>query len=385
MTFPKLYQKTNTGAINEWEISVESTTMTTTWGQVGGKMQITTDTIKSGKNTGKKNATTPEQQAETEAKSRWEKQKKKGYVQSIEAAEDEQVDTTFVQGGIEPMLAPNKSYPKDNELQKRIVYPCFIQPKLDGMRCIAIIEDGKCTLWSRSRKPILSVPHINAAWERLCPKGKYIVDGELYNHEYRNTFEDLISILRKDEPDPEGLHLAAEHHIYDMVTEGSFRKRYDKVTALLAGVSGPLIKVLTFEVENQVELVQAYESFLVQEYEGAMARSAEGSYEQGKRSHHLQKMKEFSEDTEFDIIGANEGRGKDSGTVGAFICRTNDGKVDKEFKCRLKASYARRKELWECPEMWRGKKLTVVFKRWTSEKIPYLPVGKGIRDYEEQL
>ncbi len=51
--------------------------------------------------------------------------------------------------------------------------PAHIQPKLDGIRCIAILDDGVCTLWTRTRKPILGVPHIQREVERVF-QGKTI-------------------------------------------------------------------------------------------------------------------------------------------------------------------------------------------------------------------
>jgi DNA ligase-1 len=378
-----LYQKTNTGAIQEWSIAVvtenEYPTILTTWGQVNGAKQTTTDIIKSGKNEGKANATSALEQAQKEALARWVKQKKKGYVESIESAQTGEVDSDVVLGGIEPMLAPNKSYPKDSELQKRIEFPCFIQPKLDGMRCIAVIENGVCTLWSRTRKPINTVPHIVASLEERfkATSGRLIFDGELYNHVLCDDFEELISILRKDEPDQEGKYKQIEYHVYDTVMSMNFSARSTVVKDSLKNLQHVVI-VPTCECLTLEDLDKEYIAFCELGYEGAMARNGSSPYEEGKRSVHLQKMKPFQDD-EFPIIGINEGRGKDAGTVATFTCLTHDGK---EFYPRLKATYKYRTELFNDETLWKGKKLTVTLKRYTADGIPYLPIGKTIRDYE---
>lgn len=406
-TFSTLYQKTATGAIQQWTISASRAPawgdvngetdighIRTEWGQVGGAMQVGLDIIKAGKNAGKKNATTAVEQAEKEAAARWLKQKKKGYVESLEAAEAGEVDSTVILGGVAPMLAPNKSYPKDGELVKRIQFPCFVQPKLDGMRCVAVIENGKATLWSRTRKPILTVPHIVVALEERFAGMTLTLDGELYNHDYRNSFEDLISILRKDQPDTEGLHKLVEYHIYDLI--GSSRRNVgvstpfkDRIYALVRIMDvdyGPLKLVKTLEVTSLQALVEHYEAFLEQEYEGAMARNTHGCYDADKRSPHLQKMKPF-EDHEFLVTGVNDGRGKDAGTAATFdiampcLCH-GLGKLGGVGRARLKAPYARRRELMQKPELWQGRALTVTMKRWTSDNVPYLPVAKSFRDYE---
>ena len=42
---------------------------------------------------------------------------------------------------MKPMLA--HEFKKNKH---KVKYPCIVQPKLDGIRCIATIKDGKCTL-----------------------------------------------------------------------------------------------------------------------------------------------------------------------------------------------------------------------------------------------
>lgn len=396
--FPKLFQKTHTGAIQTWQIIVTSdldtgvAAISVFFGQQDGKIQRTDDFIKTGKNTGKKNATTALQQALAEAESKWTKQKKKGYVETVEGAQNEDVDDAVVLGGVYPMLAPNKSYPKDDELQKRITFPCYAQPKLDGMRCVAVVENGVATLWSRTRKPIKTAPHVIEVLQATFPFGKVVLDGELYNHEYRNSFEDLISILRKDAPDEEGLYKVVQYHVYDCVEvdlamvkitpETPFKARISAVQSMIGKVEEhhnyTVALVETRRVNDLAELDAFYNYCIDLEYEGSMARNGSSTYEFDKRSKNLQKMKPFQDD-EFPIIGVNEGRGKDAGTAATFTCQLPNGKT---FNPRLKGTYAYRRELFEKPELWTGKKLTVTLKRLTQDGVPYLPIGKAIRDYE---
>lgn len=397
-TFPILYKKATTGAIQQWQIAAFDNVIQVIHGQVGGKLQTGTDVIKEGKNIGRSNETTANQQAELEAEAKWTKQLKKGYVKEFELAQEGATDA-LIEGGLLPMLAPNKSYPKDDDFKKRIVYPCYVQPKLDGMRCIAIIEDGVATVWSRTRKKIPTIPHIVAALEASFPEGRVVLDGELYNHAYKDRFEDLLSILRGDEPDADGEYLAAEFHVYDCperqarasqhTMEAPFEHRnavidklFDQIYINYVQQSGKYYvrRVDTVKANNEEEAVAYYEARIAEGYEGAMARNAAAPYESGRRSKHLQKMKEFI-DQEFKILGANDGRGKDAGTVATFTVSV-DGSIEKTCDVRLKATYARRRELWQNPEQWRGKLLTVRFKRWTAYGIPYIPVGQGIRDYE---
>lgn len=128
--FPKLYKKTSTGAIQEWTVYVDNDSynpvIVTKYGQLGGKIQTSTEIITEGKNIGRSNETSPMEQAYFQAKSDWEKQLKKGYVDNVDDAEDGKTDE-IIKGGIAPMLAH-----KFSEQGHKIKYPALVQPKLDG-------------------------------------------------------------------------------------------------------------------------------------------------------------------------------------------------------------------------------------------------------------
>jgi len=161
--YPTLYKKTSTGKIQQWDVRVEASeednklvgVIINNYGQVDGKIQESREVIKEGKNIGKANATTVEEQAHLQAKSRWEKQLKKGYAQSIEDAEAGTTDA-LITGGVFPILAH-----KFAEQGHKISYPALAQPKLDGHRCIAQRDDAEdghvYSLWSRTRKPINNI------------------------------------------------------------------------------------------------------------------------------------------------------------------------------------------------------------------------------------
>ncbi|MEJ2027139.1 MAG: aconitase family protein, partial [Limibacillus sp.] len=85
-----------------------------------------------GKNIGRSNETTPQEQAEKEARAAWQKKLDRKYSLTPEEARE----TVFL-----PMLAHNwrkqKRYPE---------FPLDVQPKLDGVRCIAHRDNGKVKL-----------------------------------------------------------------------------------------------------------------------------------------------------------------------------------------------------------------------------------------------
>jgi DNA ligase-1 len=134
--FPMLYKKTSTGADQMWEIRVDGNKIITLFGQVNGKIQETPPTVCEGKNIGRANETTPEEQALLEAESQWTRKLKKDYVTTLGAAVAG-ASSDLIEGGILPMLAH-----KFSEHGDKLKYPCYVQPKLDGHRCLAVV-DGK--------------------------------------------------------------------------------------------------------------------------------------------------------------------------------------------------------------------------------------------------
>jgi DNA ligase 1 len=358
MDFKTLYKRSSTGAIQTWSIRVEGATIITTWGQVGGAMQTTTDTISAGKNAGRSNATTPEQQAVLEAQSKWEKHLKKGYVETQVDAESGIV-SDLIKGGIPPMLAH-----KYSEHGHKIRWPAFAQPKLDGHRCIAVVTGGHATLWSRTRKLINSMPHIIAALEATCDE--VILDGELYNHDYRNNFEELTSKIRSATPVPG--HEIVQYHIYDMACEDlEYSERATMIADLL--LYDPLRPVQTDAVADEDELMCIFEAYRAAEYEGAIVRNASGMYV-NRRSYDLLKIKEF-DDAEFKVISVKEGRGKEAGHA-IFVCTNGTT----EFRAKLAGKQDELRKYWEHPETAVGRMLTVKYQGLTSANgVPRFPVA----------
>lgn len=377
LTFPTLFKKTSTGAIQEWTISVKDTAegfgeIVTVHGQTDGKLQTTSDTVREGKSLGKSNETTPLEQAEAEAKGKWESKLKSGYTKSIEDAAAGITDA-LITGGVIPMLA--KKYSEDH---KKIKYPALVQRKLDGIRCVAVLDKGVCTLWSRTRKPITGIPHIAREIERLYPGQTRKLDGEAYNHAYKHNFEQILSFVRQE--DPKDGHEVVEYHVYDTINGETNVERDGWLKAFLPTDSATIKAVETFTVQNEDELMELYEQFLVEGYEGAMIRNMHGLYV-NKRSADLQKVKPC-DDAEFEVVGIAEGRGKLQGHVGAFNCVMEDGKP---FEAKMRGSTAKLKEYYDDHGLWKGKYLTVKYNGFTAKGIPRFPVGVRFCDPSEKV
>jgi DNA ligase-1 len=378
-TFPTLYKLSSKNAMQMWSIAVRTKNpvdgpvpkgmhgiIAITHGQETGKKQESEDVVTEGKNQGKANATTPYEQACSEAQSKWEKQiSKKGYVQDYARACEGAND---FKGGEKVMLAEKYWNPKTRELESggKIVFPCDGQDKLDGHRCDAVIVDGKCSLWSRGHEPILGVPHIIKALEELYPGKTLTLDGELYNHDYKDNFEELSGFITSETPKPG--HEVVEYHVYDTIHDSAtwtFRKEF-----LKASIPANHPKIILHPTKGIVDhdsAVASFEDALERGYEGLMLRNRNGKYV-GKRSNDLQKIK-ISDDAEFVITGVGEGRGKMKG-LAIFTCKTTTGV---EFEVKMKGKLSSLKEYFQNPAKYIGQKLTVEYQGFYRSGKPRFP------------
>jgi DNA ligase 1 len=181
--FNTLYKRAATGTPQEWTISVDGNQYWTEAGRVGGVITKSEPTICFGKNAGRANSTTDEEQALAEATSKHQKKLDLGYVDSLDKIDDE---SPF----FKPMLAH-----KFLDYKDRVSFPALASRKIDGMRMI----NTSNSITSRNGKDILSCPHIREALQPLFAKfPNAMVDGEIYAHDV--SFEKIMSIVKKTKP-----------------------------------------------------------------------------------------------------------------------------------------------------------------------------------------
>ena len=209
--------------------------------------------------------------------------------------------------------------------------PVFIQPKLDGVRCLIQCDNGVITAYSRTGKVWKNIDHILFNLKPFFHWAPNVVlDGELYNHDFKDDFESIISMVRKTKPTDEDRFISEKHvefHCYDIVN------RKMKFSTRDLWISGNLQSnhcirlVLTRKVTTEFGAKLVHQEHLKAGYEGSIVR-LDTPY-QCKRSHSLRKFKDFS-DAEANIVGYEEGKGKRIGTLGKFIMQDDDGN---QFGC----------------------------------------------------
>jgi DNA ligase-1 len=354
MKLPMLFARTNTGAIQTWTIEVDGNKFRTHYGQIDGAIQITEWTVCEGKNTGKKNATSNEDQAVKEAKATWKKKKESGYFEKINDIDG----VSFT----EPMLAKNYDDYKDE-----LKYPIYSQPKLDGIRCV-VKKDG---MWSRNGKSIVSAPHVLVALKPFFDKfPNAILDGELYADKFANDFNAICSLVKKTKPTPEDLVESAtniQYWVYDWIVSKTFSDRNSDITTYLTN-NNVVRRVPTHLVYTITHLNELYEKYVVEGYEGQMVRT-DGPYE-NKRSKCLLKRKEFK-DSEFKILDIIEGVGNKSGMAGHMVFKNHK---DIEFHSNIKGDRNYLRELLTNKNKLIGKSATVKYFNLTpGDELPRFP------------
>lgn len=367
-TFPTLYKRTTTGKVQIWFVEVDGDRYRTTSGQQDGKKVTTEWTVAKPKNTGKANATTGEQQAIAEVNAMYEKQRKRDYRNSVE-------DIDSIER-FKPMLADKWGDRKD----KITVNLLHIQPKLDGIRCIAKL-DG---LWTRNGERIHGAPHI---YEQLMPlfdmKPDLILDGELYNHDFKDDFNAIVSCVKKLKPTEEDLKLSAEriqYWVYDMPSDDHFGVRNKNMQNIIdfglpSDPDNSIVIVSTNEIH--IDEVDHFAAMYIEAgYEGAMVRLP-GKYE-NKRSKTLLKWKEF-QDEEFRIVDIVEGDGNRAGMAGRVVLALRDNRT---FSAGLIGNVEYCKRILKDKDKYIGQMGTVVFQHYTPDGVPRFPKFKTIRDYE---
>ena len=266
--------------------------------------------------------------------------------------------------------------------------PVFIQPKLDGIRCI-MTADG---CYSRNGKKFMNVQHLytKAIKDLFKVNPLLIIDGELYNHDLRDNFEKIVSLVRKQKPtsdDRKEARKLIQYHVYDFVMAykgkldliesdmNRYEKRMHQLTC--SDMYGKHIRYVPSRgVHSLDKAKEIHNDFLEKGYEGSILR-LDGPYKCG-RSYDLMKFKDFS-DTEATIVSWVEGKGKRRGTIGKFIAVDSDGV---KFGMPVMDKFAYLQKNFKAMQDWVGRTATFTYFERTRAGSYRHPLFKAIRDYE---
>ena len=367
-----LYKRDSKGKVRIWTMQVgfnneNEAGIRTISGLVDGQKVTSEWNLTEAKNVGRSNATTAKTQAEFEAKAEWTKNVDKEYFVDVNAIDSY---TAF-----KPMLA--------HDFTKTPVTSGITQPKLDGIRMVVNTRG----LYSRSNKEIVAVPHIAEALADFIKDHPTVtLDGELYNHELKDNFQKITSLVRKT------VNLGADelaeskelvqYHIYDMFDSANpdmtFMQRYNWIQKNVHLVNKKtvgihLVPVAICETSEEIDVM--YGEYTQAGYEGQMIRQ-DAVYE-NKRSKGLLKRKEFITE-EYEVVEVHEGQGNWAGYAKRLTLKMADGTT---FSSGIRGSQAKLKELLENPNIdW----ATCRYFELSNDGVPRFPVtidyGTGVRN-----
>lgn len=368
-----LYKKAKTGKIQQWSVRVEmapdlnSAVLIRSSGYVGQKITTTHKLIDKGCNIGKKNEKSPYELAVSKAEKMVKDQYEDNYHYSIN-----DVDNPIV--FIKPMLAE----PYD---AKRVTFPCYAQPKMNGVRCFSLRHIDDHTMWSRERREYSAISEIKDGVTKFF--GKRSPDGEIYNPDF--TFQEIVSAVKKRSDNTPLLKM----WVYDLaIPDLHFVDRHNIISSIFADANNAGIVKYFYEVPtvlvHSLEEVQKLHDYWVQQgFEGLIIRTLDGIYEFNERTFSLMKYKLFI-DTEFEIIGFTTEVWHDTlkdtfRNLVIWKCKTENGN---EFDVRPAGSFILREKALKSANKQIGKKYTVKFQNYSDEGTPIFPIGVAVRDYE---
>jgi ATP-dependent DNA ligase len=224
----------------------------------------------------------------------------------------------------------------------------------------------------------------------------------LYNHELKDDFNKIVSLVKKTKPKAEDLEESdrlVQYHCFDSYYPSepqlSYKERKERVASLIVtlpyyfegcvevvGAYYKLTDEVTFvEVYNEDEVEEMILNFISDGYEGIMLKK-DVPYFFG-RSFDMLKYKKFF-DKEFKIVDFEEGNGNLVGIAAAVICETEDGQT---FKAGVMGTQDYARNLFTNKDLYKGKMATIVYQALTPMKdgkggVPRFGKMREIRNYE---
>jgi DNA ligase-1 len=356
-----LYKLDSKSKIRVWSIWTEDGILIQEAGILDGKLVQHSKQCKS-KNVGKSNETSPEEQALLELESECKGKLTEGYFETIEEAKNEIV--------ILPMLA--KSYDDEKHKIDWIKDKVYIQPKLDGQRCLAFIKNNVVKLISRDGKVIENMDHIKLSLSFIMED--CILDGELYSMEL-GTFQENMKAIKKYRS---GITEKIKYNVYDCITEENFTKRFNKAQKLIEGIQNTEI-VTTMSILNDKEINLFHNSYISNGYEGSIIRWGNSEYKINGRSSNLLKYKNFQDlDAEIIDILPNDANSLHGTPLLKYSVNKLSGVSSSIFKAGVKMSHEDRVDLLANKHLYIGKLANIRFFEWTDDGNPRFPVMIGI-------
>ena len=348
MKLPRLFKFTKTKAIQICDISVSGAVVSTTFGQLDGKLQTSTDTC-SPKNTGRSNSTTAEQQAILEAQSKFAKKVKSGYSQELTSTPTVQLPQKV------------KTYQDNKHL---VSYPCYATPKYNGLNgTYWLLPDKTLKLTSRGGDELPPIPHLEPTILKMMEHFKTTcINGELYIS--GESLQNITSAVKK----PKELSKSLVFIPFELPLVSAPYK--DKVALLIKYI--PIVYI------TREEMLEEFFTVTVEAgYEGIVIYNTDSIYQFNQRSSTVLKYKPVA-DAEYKILSYTTDRNGHP----VFTCETHDGK---QFKVKPKGTDEERKQIiTNFDSQYKNNYYKIEYEMLSDSGIPLKGIGVGLRSCDEQ-
>jgi ATP-dependent DNA ligase len=346
-----LYKISSTGAVQEWTIwQVSKDQIVIDWGQQNGAKQQQIERVEMNQS-----GRSLKEQVFLRMESRINRQKDKGYCETIEEARNSiGLNASKL---LKPMLAQTYDGTKSNKNG-------FWQYKYNGHRCLITRQGDELIAYSRNGKPINTISHVFEGMD--IPEGATL-DGELYIH--GKPLQTISSIVRRVQPANKDLvyivydQIAKDYFEQRMSNLHGYKLRHNIVIAPTFGSYSP-----EFATNEQIKRIQSLG------YEGLMFRDNNKPYEPGVRSSQLSKVK-MRHDMEVRVTRISPS--KDGWAI--LRCVTPDMNV---VSVTAPGTMEQKYEIYENAHVYIGKMLNIEFAEFTKDGVPFHPVAIAFREEE---
>lgn len=380
-----LYGVASSGKIKTWkaysDFSLNSdghVTITVEWGYKDGALQTKLRTVKAGKNKGKSNETTIQQQAALQLEQLYKAQIDSNYVYQ------EQLETLKANPPKNAMLAhpyQKKMHTLPLDENGNFTEVVYIQPKLNGIRNESRRSEKSVDFISRTNKPFTSFDHLVPSCLSILKEGTSF-DSELFHKDL--PFEYIASMVNAEtdrviyDENKNVIHTVDEIQLYAYDLMGyddlTFTERLAILQELAKQFPPSIVLVETLPVKSLAEVRAYHAKWKNEGYEGLMIRVGSGLYEYSKRSINLLKYKEM-EQAEFRIVKIYTAENDPNKVM--FTLWSEEGQAT--FDCALKGDKLENLKYLKDPEKYLECYLTVDYQVLSQCNMPLFPVGIAVR------
>lgn len=347
-----------------YTIGFDGKNIVTEYGRVSGKMQVNRKEVKLTR--GKDNLY---QQSIILIKKMYKDKKMKRYM-TLEKFLEEGIDMDF-----QKLICMTANIYKKDKVNFK-TDDVMVQPKLDGFRFKAFIENDKTVMLTRGNEVYERMENLKEEMKVFLENlpENFLSDGEIYIH--GRDFSEIQSIITNSNATEEDID-SLRAYIFDIIPTKEelenypFRKRKELIDEIFSEHEFKyLIKTETHEVKSEEEIEELMEFYRKEGYEGLMIRKGISPYHHG-RSNNILKYKEFFTDTGV-IIDIEKGEGKFRDQA-CLVIEDSLGVVTRMIH---KDNQDVRKEILANKEKYIGKKYEFSFmERNPKTNAPRHPVG----------